>query len=142
MGTSTVAASMSRLLVAIENCRRVGNSEWKEQHESALASLCRDHLPSGSGFDAGTQLDVVASNPERLVFRTSFHHMDSHGGYDGWTNHTVRVRPLFDGIGVKVSGRDRDGIKDDIAEVFAEVLAAEVDASTLYRPANAPSASR
>lgn len=49
-------------------------------------------MPSGSGFDAGTRLDEDKTNDSRLVFTTAFHHMDEHGTYAGWTEHTVTVR--------------------------------------------------
>lgn len=152
----SLAYQLSSLLAAAQHCAGEADRLARSGHESSadhfatqaaehlanLAALCEDHLPHGSGFDAGSQLDTRASNPERLVFLTSFHHMDENGTYDGWTDHTVTVRPSFTGFDVKVSGRDRNDIRDYIAELFCDVLAAEVDASTFYRPANDPSASR
>jgi hypothetical protein len=77
--------------------------------------------PSGSGFDNGTQIDEDRSDV--LRFATAFHHMDECGMYDGWTEHTIRVKPsLAWGFDLKVSGRDRNGIKDYIADVFAQWL--------------------
>lgn len=59
------------------------------------------------------------------MFETSVHHMNPDGYYDGWTEHTVTVTPSFIGrFDLKVSGRDRNGIKDYIAEVFGSVLSA------------------
>jgi hypothetical protein len=82
--------------------------------------------PSGSGFDNGTQIDRDRSDV--LIFSTSFHHMDEAGGYDGWTEHTVRVKPsLAWGFDLTVSGRDRNGIKDYIADVFSPWLNEMVD---------------
>jgi hypothetical protein len=74
--------------------------------------------PSGSGFDAGTQVNEDRS--DILLFTTAYHHMDEDGFYDGWTEHTVRVKPsLAWGFDLTVSGRDRNDIKDYIADVFA-----------------------
>ena len=80
------------------------------------------YLPSGSGFDNGTQLDTEKSNPQKLVFKTAFHHLSQHGFYTKWTDHTVTVTPSFYGINIKVSGRDHNGIKDYIAECFDSAL--------------------
>jgi hypothetical protein len=88
-----------------------------ERSEERLARLM-ETAPSGSGFDAGTQIDEDRS--DTLVFTTAFHHMNEGGYYDGWTEHTVRVKPsLAWGFDLTVSGRDRNDIKDYIADTFA-----------------------
>ena len=75
--------------------------------------------PSGSGFDAGTTLNEEKSTQNRLVFDTAFHHMDDHGGYDGWTEHQVIVTPdLIVGFDVRVTGKNKRDIKDYIGDVF------------------------
>lgn len=73
------------------NCTQRGNVEWFEKHSDAIESLCANYLPSGSGFDAGTKIDLDASNGEKLIFATSYHHMDENGMYCGWSEHTVTV---------------------------------------------------
>lgn len=95
------------------------------EHEARIVDL-EDELPSGSGFDSGTKLDLDESKPNRLVFNTAFHHMDEHGGYDGWTEHKVIVYPTFDGFRVIVQGKDRNGIKEYIGDTFRYVLGKEV----------------
>ena len=73
--------------------------------------------PSGSGFDNGTTVELGRNGT--LLFNTSFHHMNDGGYYDGWTEHTVRVKPtLAWSFDLTVSGRNRNDIKDYIAEVF------------------------
>jgi hypothetical protein len=110
------------LLLAIENCDRRGNAEWKNEHTERLRELVKEHMPSGSGFDSGVDIDFERSNSERLVFYTSFHHMVE-GYYDGWTDHTVTVKPsLFYGIDVKVGGRNRNDIKEHIEMWFSDAL--------------------
>lgn len=111
--------------VAMGNCQRSGN-EWGARWESALDSLAADHLPSGSGFDAGSRFIAEESRPDRLIFATSFHHMNDSGFYDGWTEHRVIVTPEFAGFGLKVTGRDKRGIKDYIAESFHQALSESV----------------
>lgn len=126
MSTQTVARRIATLLQSIENCAKSGNSEWHAKHSVTLVKLVKESMPSGAGFDAGTRLDNN-STPEKLVFRTSFHHMNETGMYDGWTEHNVTVRAsLVHGLSLSISGRDRNGIKDYIAETFELALSAEV----------------
>lgn len=111
------------LLLALQNCRTSGNTEWEARHTTTLDNLARHLLPSGSGIDAGVTLDVLASTPERVVFRTSFHHINDEGMYDGWTDHQVIVTPsLAFGFKLRVTGRDRNEIKGYLAELFQDVL--------------------
>lgn len=84
------------------------------------------HAPHGSGFDNGTMLDFDKSGGAKLVFTTAFHHMTEHGYYSGWTEHTVTVTPAFDGFDLKISGRDRNDIKDYIADVFNTFLLTDI----------------
>lgn len=114
---------LAQKVAAIHNCRAAGLDEWRERHTEALEAFVRDGAPSGSGFDNGTRLNLECSNARRLVFTTAFHHLDEHGSYDGWTEHIVTVRPnLALGFELTVGGKDRDGIKDYIADVFHEWL--------------------
>lgn len=84
-------------------------------------------MPSGSGFDSGTSLDITASHAEKLVFTTSFHHMNEHGYYDGWTGHIVTVKPSFNGFNIRISGSNRNDIKELIHQSFESALNTEID---------------
>lgn len=111
------------------NCLKSGNTEWKVKTEARIDAIVKNHLPSGAGIDAGTKFDVEASSSDKLVFYTSFHHMDENGSYDGWTEHTIRVYPsLTQEIRLTVSGVNRKDIKDYLAEAFHFALTAEIDA--------------
>ncbi len=88
--------------------------------------LVREYMPSGSGFDAGTELVIDVCDASTLVFKTAFHHMDEHGGYDGWSEHKVKVTAEFGGFDIYVGGRDRNQIKDYIADTFHYALSQEV----------------
>ena len=85
-------------------------------------------LPSGSGFDTGAYLVTEASNDKRLVIRTSFHHMDADGHYTYWTQHVIRIYPAFayPGFTLKVSGVNRNNIKEHIADVYYSALVQRV----------------
>lgn len=107
---------------ARENCAKSGNAEWYGKWTERLEEL-EHEMPSGSGFDCGTKIDLERSTSEKLVFTTSYHHMDDGGSYDGWTEHEVIVTPSLQfGFQVRVTGRDRNDTKDYIAECFDSTL--------------------
>ena len=112
---------------AVRNCEETGNVEWMDKHEAAILELVKDYLPSGSGFDCGTKIELDECTDTKLVFSTSFHHMNDIGMYDGWTEHRVVVTPSFNGFDLKISGRDRNGIKEVIADYFYADLSKEIE---------------
>jgi hypothetical protein len=92
-------------------------------------------MPHGSGFDNGTSLDVDASSDTKIVFTTAFHHMNEGGFYDGWTQHSIIVTPnLAIEFNLKVTGRNRNGIKDYIAECFQFQLCEDVTRLEKFKP--------
>ncbi len=123
--SQTLLTQLASTLIAYKNCENVRNSEWKQKWDERLTAL-EGELPSGSGFDNGTAFNRDASNDRKLVFETSFHHMNDVGMYDGWTEHTVTVVPTFTGVDIKVSGRNRNDIKDYIADAFLIAFDMEV----------------
>lgn len=96
---------------------QVRTAEISERRDF-IEAIVKEYMPSGSGFDNGTTIDLDASREDRLVFNTAFHHMNEGGFYDGWTEHTVTVKPSFWGTSIKVGGRDRNLIKDYIGDTF------------------------
>lgn len=119
----TLAEYLAGKVQARVNCLRNGNMEWEQRHFRDVQTAVENYMPHGSGFDMGVGLDWQKSHAARLVFFTSYHHMDEGGGYDGWSDHAVTIVPLFGGdFDVRVGGRDRNSIKDYIAEMFAEAL--------------------
>lgn len=119
--------ALATLVQARLTCIATDNTEWLDRHTDRLTAMVKEALPSGSGFDAGTTLDLDRSTPSKLVFLTSYHHMDAGGSYDGWTEHVVTVTPsLTSGFDLKVSGKDRDAIKTYIGGAFDAALSGEV----------------
>lgn len=102
--------------------------EYLDQTQSELDRMVKE-LPSGGGFNDGTRIDMDKSSITKLVFLTSYHHMDEAGHYTRWTHHNVKVFPTFFGIDLTVSGQDYDGIKDYIGEEFFNNLCEEVTIS-------------
>jgi hypothetical protein len=118
--------ALASKVVARLNCIKADNIEWRDRHKEDADRLVRDLMPSGSGFDNGTTLDWEHSTAERLYFKTAFHHMDDHGSYDGWTEHTVFVTPsLLHGVKLSITGRNRRDIKDYIHDCFHDALMAQ-----------------
>ena len=119
---------IAALINAIENCTRTSNHEWDTKHYDKIMSIVRNEMPDGSGFDNGTYIDMEKSTGEKLVFETSFHHMNENGYYNDWTEHSVIVTPSLQfGFNLKITGRDRNQIKDYIYEVFSHCSEKELE---------------
>lgn len=127
--------ALARRLIASRNCwEKVESGDnwqhWRDMaqmHESAIEKLCADHLPHGSGFDAGVKFNMEESRPDRLILAADFHHMDDNGFYCGWTEHRVIVRAcLAFGFTLRITGVNRRGIKDYITDTFYSAMSAIV----------------
>lgn len=121
----TIAQAIASQLDAMNRCRESGNQEWATKWEESLFRIARN-LPSGSGIDEGTKIDLDASTPEKIVLIVNFHHMDTNGFYSGWTGHKITVKASLQfGIELKISGRNRDGIKEYLGETYSYTLEQE-----------------
>lgn len=110
---------ISLLLIARDNCIKVNNAEWYNKHDDSLEQL-QEFLPSGSGFDNGTHIDIDESKPDKIVLRFSYHHMNEEGCYTHWTDHVVKIVPnLAFRYDLKISGRNTNGIKDYFYDVLS-----------------------
>jgi hypothetical protein len=97
------------------------NEEYKGIAEDKIKEL-EKRLPYGSGFDAGSSVDMKKSTGQKIVIDTAFHHLDENGYYDGWTEHKVIITPcLMYGYNIKVTGRNRNQIKEYIYDQFTNV---------------------
>ena len=115
------------LLQARQNCLTSNNIEWYEKHTDKLESLS-DLLPSGSGIDSGTKIDLNDSNENKIVLCFGFHHMDENGNYNGWTDHKVIITPsLVNTFNMKITGKDINGVKDYLFDLFDTVLNTEIE---------------
>lgn len=121
-----IAEKIASTVAAIRNCERSGNVDWLNKHSAELDRIARNMLPSGSGIDNGTQISEIQSTPDKLVLLTGFRHMNDAGVYAGWTHHVVTVRAsLVYGLDIRISGRNRNGIKDYLGELFHHALSQE-----------------
>lgn len=115
-------------LGAMKNCARTGNDEWYKKHRDAICYLIDNYLPHGSGIDGRNTIDWGESHGERIVLGVSFHHMNETGSYDGWTDHTITVRPsLVFNFELSISGCDRNQIKEHLGDLFDAALREEID---------------
>ena len=109
-----------------KRCIETNNTVWRDRSEETMEKISRNLLPSGAGIDSGTTIDLDKSTEDKLVLHTSYHHMNDGGYYDGWTEHTITVRPsLTSDFNLSISGRNRNEIKDYLADVFNQVLREE-----------------
>ena len=98
--------------------RATATTDWAGRAQNIIDHIIQNHLPHGSGIDAEVTLDD-SSHAEKIVLRFEYHHMDEHGFYDGWTDHTVIITPsLVNGFVMQITGMDRNQVKDYLYEVF------------------------
>lgn len=118
---------IASLLQAHQDCLKSDNIEWADNHENSIISICSNNLPSGSGIDNGVKFSFSKSNPNKLVFLTSYHHMDDAGYYNGWTDHKIILKPsLAFGYSMHITGFDKNEIKDYLSDVFASYFDKEI----------------
>ena len=111
------------------------NCDWYKAVNDEFMPVCEDRLykleqmlPSGSGIDSGCKIDVENSSSDKVVILFSWHHMNTDGYYDGWTDHKLIVTPrLWNNFDMKITGRDRNYIKDYLYDLFDSVLREEVE---------------
>lgn len=121
--THTLVHDLAVAVGSLARCRLAGDRPEMIARWERTLKVLTDALPSGSGWDDGTTVDLDRSTEDKLVLHGSYHHMNEAGMYDGWTNHTILVTPSFIGdFALRISGRDRNGIKDYLADLFTEVL--------------------
>jgi len=82
---------IASVISAYKNCIEVGNTKWRDNWIEILDDIVRNYLPSGNGFDNGTQIDIDKSTSEKIVLSTSYHHMNESGMYCGWSNWAIVV---------------------------------------------------
>ena len=126
MTTTTLAKAIADAARRSNTPGPLANPDLHKKVPAYVAFLEREFLPSGSGFNNGTRIDLDACTESKLVFTTSFHHTDEGGSYDGWTDHKVTVLATFGDHLIKVTGRNRNEIKDYIADYFYSPMSLEV----------------
>lgn len=122
----TIAAHLASLAQALANCERSNNMEWARKHRANMEWIAHNLLPSGLGIDNGTQIDYAKTTGDRVVLTLGYHFMDGSGSYAGWGDYTVIVTPRFQGLSIVIKGRNRNGIKDYLTDVFSMALSEQI----------------
>jgi len=115
---------------------RAQRQEFIDAAKLDLRHIERNSLPSGSGIDCGTKIDRDASKSNRLVFTFEYHHMNDYGMYDGWTSHKAIVTPdltAHDGFSLRITGRNRNQIKEYLHQCFDAALCETIDAYPTFK---------
>lgn len=86
--------------------------------KTRITNLVKEYLPSGAGINCGTNLSFERSRENKIVLFCEYQHMNEAGYYDGGSTHYITIRPSFQGIRIDISGRDRNGIKDYLYDVY------------------------
>lgn len=116
------------------------NCEWLKTVNENYLNLCESRinkleylLPSGSGIDCGCKIDREKSGLKKVVINLSFHHLNENGYYNGWTEHSIIITPSFsDYPDMKITGKDKNQIKEYLSDVFYDCLFDEVEESEIY----------
>jgi hypothetical protein len=136
MDTKINLMQLANTLQALQSCQQKAKESepdsdqkihwngWVSRHDDVIQDLLKD-LPHGSGLDAGVEFEPKESTPQKLVFYTSFHHMNDNGYYDGWTDHKLIITPLFGGFDIRITGKNKRQIKEYLSQLFYEVFTAE-----------------
>lgn len=123
METTLTTISVSQLankVAAFMQC----TEPYKSIAEDTINDICKA-LPHGSGLDGKVELQLESSTPEKLCFYFEFHHMDENGFYCGWTEHNLFITPsLQHGFNLRITGRDKNDVKEYLYQIFQEVFTA------------------
>ena len=114
-------AALSAAIQAMNNCTLSGRHEMAEIWDDYILAECAK-LPSGSGIDNGMELIREECEKDKIVFSLDFHHLNEGGFYDGWTSHKVVIRPSFGGIDIRITGRDRNQIKEYLYDMMHDTF--------------------
>lgn len=132
-----VIERIATILKAYHTCDELKAKEWKNNHRDTLEDIAKNYLPSGSGFDSGSHIDIDDSNGiDCIILETSYHHMSEYGFYCGWSEHRITIRPTFNGpdweIESDYSGVDdedfyQDGFEEYLDDTLYHYLTQEID---------------
>jgi len=113
---------LARTLQSLRNCT---NEDWIEKYSNKI-KLIENNLPSGSGINSGCKILVDNCNDSKIVIQCDFHHMDDNGYYCGWTEHKCIITPDFNDFNMKITGNNKNMIKDYLFDTIYQDLNKEV----------------
>lgn len=118
-----------RKVLAIAKPNNGVNMSALDLWEDRFKWLEKEVLPSGSGIDSGTEINLKGTHADRITLNTAFHHMDPESGmYDGWTTHQVIVQPsLMHPYKIRVTGPNKRDIKGYLSQVYGDCMDREIE---------------
>lgn len=126
MPTMKLYQKIASAIIAMKNCEKSGNQAWFVKHKDTLYQIENDILPHGSGIDSGCKINPEKSNEQKIVIDVPYHCMDENGYYNGWRDYQIVIKPhLAFGFTVDVRGKDYNGLKDYLADLFHHVMSEE-----------------
>ena len=123
--------TLSKTIAAYQMCYKNGNKEWEEKHYATITNMLTS-LPHGSGIDNGVKLDWDRTVANKIIFTFEFHHMNEAGYYDGWTAHNLVITPTFDTFDLRITGRDRNNVKEYLYQIFYDTFTTKYFAAYLH----------
>lgn len=130
-----VYQQLASLIQAYHNCLRT-NNDYADKHQERVEQIADDYLPSGSGFDSGTTIDIESSDGVmKIILETSFHHMSEYGFYCGWSDHRITILSSFHGFdwttesdysGMDDDDFDREGFEDYLTDCLYHSLTQDI----------------
>jgi hypothetical protein len=100
--------------------------EWSTRWQDRLDAMLQA-LPHGSGLDTAWRYDLDKCSAECVVLTISYHNMDEQGGYCGWSDLVITIRPsLIHGTVLRITGGD-SLLKDYLYDILTSALCEEHD---------------
>jgi hypothetical protein len=120
---TTVIQQLARLIEQAKHSEP--NVPWYDPAAEKVRDFVHEYLPSGSGLDGGINIEFDRCKADRIVIEVEFHHMNEFGMYTGWTNHNIIVKPAFYQLDIRVTGPNKNEIKEYLADLFFHALTQE-----------------
>jgi hypothetical protein len=126
--TRLLYRELATLVQARKTCAESAtHQDWFQKHSETIKRLVSNHL-------AQYRIDLNESHADKLVFYGNESQFTEDGVEDGYTSHTVIVKPsLTFGFTLRITGHDRNDVKEHIAQLFNAQLREDVTYD-LYSP--------
>ncbi len=124
----TVCQQLASAIGAHNRCVESKNGQWEDHWFEVITNIINNHLPNGSGFDSGCQIELEQQKHNKLIIHSSYHAMNEHGMYDGWYNFRVVIVPDFTDFDFKVIGNfgkyayNKEYIEDTFYHCLSEII--------------------
>lgn len=108
------------------NWDKTVNDDYRWKCDLAL-SILQNELPY-----YGCKIDVSKSSISKVIITFDYHFMNDAGYYDGWEKYKLTVIPTLIGFDLKITGKNRNMIKDYFYDTFDYELRKVIDTDIIY----------